>query len=300
MKLQEILSASDNSLTIKFFNCLLEELQEKNIKQDDIAKMLGYSPSSISNWKDGKGLSLKHLKKVIDKYDITIDSFDEETCAIINFKTGKIVKPSNSIFVPRLFEAKKVWLIYSDLVNEIGIRILKVNGDGTVEYIIRTDNHSDYIGTLKVEAHKKVLVFELTTEIGGTQDLVIFLWLNDMGANATILAGVMIYNRIKDGGGIDAHKILAVPANNENSSPEKISKNEFKKRHPLISEYFKLERPAKFFSTFKIKDETTLQKYIEEKTDKSTSIKLELLEKIQGINSIEDLEKIRKLLTGFK
>lgn len=306
MTFDDIISCKDPYVHNRFFCSLLKSLGKSRINQQDIAERMGISPALLSTWKKPENTKplIPVLKEIVNLYDITIDDYNEDEDCISNFQAKKQKVSEANIKIPRVFLQNSTWLIYVELLDKnnkaecvIGVRILKIYEDGKVEYILNSDEHEDYEG-LYSASDKPVIVLDLTTKTYKKKDLRIYLWINEMSSNPSVMSGIMTYYRIDRG--IDSYRILAFPNSQKVPKVELFKKEELSKKQPEIVDYFNLTGPNKLYSTPDISDSSSLKSYlITKKSEQDFRIKAELIQKIKNCKDSEALKKIAFFINNF-
>lgn len=301
MTIPEILKCKEKDI-LRFFSFLLKNLREQNILDKDVAAVVGKSPALISMYKNGvrtSGIG-KILKTLVSAWEIEIDAYNNKTGEIGNLRVQNKPKSISKVVLPKIFRDYPTWLIYIDLADEIDVTVLKVCEDGKMEYLVKTNHHDGYEGNLNVDNSSPALILDLHTKHSKKQALRIYLWIDDIGSNPSVIAGILTYYKVERG--IDSFRFLAFPSKNDKPSYGKIKKQELEKIKPAIVEYFYLTGPNKLNSSAEIKDEKSLNEYLatmESRTERL--IKLQIISKIRSCKDLKALEKISSLLeSNFK
>ncbi|HWZ05043.1 MAG TPA: hypothetical protein VNX40_15610 [Mucilaginibacter sp.] len=236
-------------LSAKVVSFVIDEIDDCN--QKVLARALDVSTATVNimaNANIGKcSASTKFLRKTLNKlltvYKVEIDYATKNPISIEKTKPEKAKDNEESLFTSSHGNKWRVMVHINQsgrAKEEVGLRYLIIHSKDDVDFLVGSDSHDDYNGSVKLTIGGKQAVFELATKNNAIKEVYIRFSIGNPLSRPSYLEGFLIHSYIDDNS-MSGYTIIAQNISNtaELMNPRKMSFAQFKKYNSVVADFFR-------------------------------------------------------------
>jgi len=236
-------------LSAKVISYIIDEIDDCN--QKVLAKELDVSTTTlnimananIGQCSSGTKFLRKTLNKLITIYQVDVDFSLKHPIGMGKPKQQKAKDKDDSFFTMSHGNKWRIMVHVNQSgkgKEEVVLRYLVIKGKDDVEFLVGSNRHDDYTGSVRLRLGGNQAVFELATKNKAIKEVYLRFSIGNPLARPSYLEGFLIHSHIDDNS-MSGYTIVAqnISGTADPMNPRRMSFAQFKKYNPVIAEFFR-------------------------------------------------------------
>ncbi|HVV55447.1 MAG TPA: hypothetical protein VHC47_08990 [Mucilaginibacter sp.] len=241
-------------LSARVISFVIDEIDGCN--QKVLAKELDVSTATINVMAnaniDNCTASARFLRKTLDKllirYKVEIDIPTKHPISLEKPKEDKTNDKEESFFTQSHGNKWRVMIHinqWGKVKERVVLRYLIIHPNDDVDFLVGSNKHDDYKGSVRVTMGGKQAVFELATKNKAVKEVYIRFAIGNSLARPSYIEGFLIHSHIDDNS-MSGYTVIAqnISGTTESITPREMPFSQFKKYNSVVADFFRLRSTA--------------------------------------------------------